>query len=113
MQSKDKHHLMSSISIALIMASFLVACGDSPQLNRSPLFESSQDWSPGFTKATGQGAGVVVGPGPYNPNVLSQRISIKPNEQFKIVARASSVGKPKAMGGSVSNENCNSEAIVI
>lgn len=114
---------MSKVFIALIAASFLFACGDSSQqqaekktqssitslsesklpvltaqINNAPLFESQGDWSNGYSQAIGHGLGVVVGPGAGNPNVFAQRFSAKPDEPFKVVARASSVGKPKAMG---------------
>jgi len=59
------------------------------QIIKSPLFESSEGWGPGFSKATGHGPGVVVGPGADNPNVFAQQFLTKPGEQFKIVARAS------------------------
>ncbi|MFA5158875.1 MAG: TylF/MycF/NovP-related O-methyltransferase [Candidatus Omnitrophota bacterium] len=67
-------------------------------INKSPLFDKPEGWGSGFTLAKGKGPGVVVGPGSNNPNVFAQRFSAKPMEQFKIVARASSVGKPKARG---------------
>jgi len=67
-------------------------------INRSPLFESSQGWGPGFAKAAGHGPGVVVGPGHDNPNVFTQQFSTKPYETFKIVARAASVNAPNAKG---------------
>lgn len=68
------------------------------QINRSPLFESSQGWGPGFAKATGHGKGVVVGLGTLNSNVFAQLFPANAYEPFKIVARASSVDKQKAMG---------------
>lgn len=68
------------------------------QINRSPFFESEQGWGSGFSKAKVEGGGVVVGPGDDNPNVFAQQFPAKPNEQFKIVARASSVDRLKAKG---------------
>lgn len=124
-QFKYKFRFISSVSIALTTATFLVACGDSSQqktekkaqdngvsqteiksqaltaqINLSPLFESAQGWGAGFTKARskGEGRGVVVGPGADNPNVFAQQFPAKPDEQFKVIARASSVDKPKATG---------------
>lgn len=125
MQFKDKFHFTLKISVALITASFLVACGDgsqkqiekktqdngvaqtetkpqllTAQINSSPLFESENGWGAGFIKARskGEGRGVVVGPGADNPNVFAQQFPAKPDEQFKVIARASSVGKPNAVG---------------
>lgn len=128
MQFKDTFHLKSNISLVLLAASFLAACGDrsqqqanpqveknspvtvattpSPektsgltvQINTAPLFESQQGWGAGYIKAIGHGPGVVVGPGGENPNVFAQQFTAKPDERFKVVARASSVDKPKAMG---------------
>lgn len=120
---KEKHHLKLNISVVLVAASMLAACGESSppkvdkkgqdtgavmseqkkseftaQINSAPLFESQQDWSDGYKKAIGHGSGVVVGPGADNPNVFAQRFAAKPDEQFKVVARASSVDQPKAMG---------------
>ena len=123
MPFKNAFHSKSGISLALILASLLVACGDSSQqqtekksqgvvaaqsenkasqftaqINSAPLFDSQQGWSDGYTKAIGHGPGVVVGPGAGNPNVFAQRFSVKPEDSFRVVARASSVGHPKAMG---------------
>jgi hypothetical protein len=124
MRIADECHLMLRVCIALIAASFLVVCGDSSQqkkaekktqtaeapkreinpalltaqINSAPLFDSQQGWSAGYAKAIGHGPGVVVGPGADNPNVFAQQFPAKPNEPFKVVARASSVDKPKAMG---------------
>jgi hypothetical protein len=61
-------------------------------LNASPLFESAQGWgreNPG---------GAVVGPGPDNKNVMSQRIGVYPGEPLKIVAQAASISPPAATG---------------
>lgn len=66
-------------------------------INASPRFENDSDWKGKPTKIP-QVVGVIVGPGPDNRNVLSQRIPIKPFEPLKIVARASSVDKPTATG---------------
>jgi hypothetical protein len=123
MHFKNRFYLTSIISAVLIAAFFLVSCEDSShqktehkpqaaetpqgqvkpevltvQINSAPLFDSQQGWSDGYTKAIGHGPGVVVGPGAENPNVFAQRFPAKPNEPFKVVARASSVDKPKAMG---------------
>jgi hypothetical protein len=68
------------------------------QINKAPLFESKQNWSDGYLKAIGHGAGVVVGPGAENANIFTQSFTAKANESFKIVARASSVNKLTAMG---------------
>jgi hypothetical protein len=108
---------------AIATGSLLVACGDKPpqpskaplqgvespsptpkpaeltvQINRSPLFESPEGWGPGFAKAVGHGRGVVVGPGGLNRNVFAQSFPTKAGEPYKIVTRASSVGKTNARG---------------
>jgi hypothetical protein len=123
MQLKNRFYLTSIISAVLIAAFFLTSCEDSSQqkteqktqaakthqgevkpdvltaqINSAPLFDSQQGWSAGYAKAIGHGPGVVVGPGADNPNVFAQHFPAKPNEPFKVVARASSVDKPKAMG---------------
>ena len=67
-------------------------------INSAPLFESQADWSSGYLKAIGHGAGVVVGPGVDNPNVFAQRFPARAGEQFKVIARASSVKQAKSMG---------------
>lgn len=105
-------------AVVVFLAGFLlVACDDSaktatenkaenqlPQaaftvlVNKSPNFESPAGWGAGYASAVGHGAGVVVGPGPNAPNVFAQVFMVKPNEQFKIIARASSVKKPQAKG---------------
>lgn len=125
MWSRNRFRIAST-SIALSAISlFLVACGDkspppasstgssqpavSPQpeinaalltaqINSAPLFESQQTWGAGYLKARGNGPGVVVGPGGDNPNVFAQQFPAKPGDQFKVVARAASVGKPSAKG---------------
>lgn len=116
---------MSKVLVALLAAFSLLACdggsqqpaakkaqhdGATPalktppvltaQVNLSPLFESGLGWGAGYAKATaqGEGRGVVVGPGADNPNVFAQQFPAKPDEPFKIIARASSVKQPKAMG---------------
>ena len=66
-------------------------------INASPRFEKDSDWN-GKMARNPQGAGVVVGPGADNPNVLSQRVPVKPFEPLKIVARASSVHNSNATG---------------
>ena len=116
-------HVRSNTTAILIAALLLSACGESsvpqdaakpagagprqvltsPQLlthviNRAPRFESQQSWSAGYTRAIGHGPGVVVGPGPGNPNVFAQQFVAAPDEPFEVVARASSVGSSKAMG---------------
>jgi len=68
------------------------------QINSSPLLDSPYGWGPGFAKAKGAGPGVVVGPGGGNPNVFAQQFSVKPDEPFKLIARASSVNAPAAKG---------------
>jgi hypothetical protein len=70
----------------------------SVQINSAPLFDSQQGWGAGYAKAIGHGPGVVVGPGGDNPNVFAQQFPTKPHEQFKVLARASSVDPSKAMG---------------
>jgi len=114
--------LVSRMWLAIAAGSLLVACDRSPQpmksspqgvegtpqvtkpveliaqINRSPLFESPEGWGPGFAKAIGHGRGVVVGPGGLNPNVFAQQFPTKSGEPYKIVARASSVGKSSAKG---------------
>jgi hypothetical protein len=116
-------HVWANTAAILIAALLLTACGESsrpqdaarsdgpgptqsprsPQvltrvLNRAPLFESQQTWSAGYLRAIGNGPGVVVGPGPGNPNVFAQQFLAAPDEPFKVVARASSVGSAKATG---------------
>jgi hypothetical protein len=66
-------------------------------INASPRFENTSDWSGKLTRNP-KGAGVIVGPGSDNPNVLSQRIPVRPFEPLKIVARASSTEKPSSTG---------------
>jgi hypothetical protein len=66
-------------------------------INSSPTFENEVDWKGRFQKGPG-GKGVIVGPGADNPNVISQRISIRPFEQIKIVTLVSSATKPSATG---------------
>lgn len=66
--------------------------------NASPRFDSPEGWGAGFRLATGNGPGVVVGPGMDNPNILGQAFSVQPRQFFRIVARASSVGVPRALG---------------
>ncbi len=125
MWSRNRFRIAAT-AIALSASSlFLVACGDkSPppasstgssqpavapqpeinaalltaQINSAPLFESQQTWGAGYLKARGNGPGVVVGPGGDNPNVFAQQFPAKPGDQFKVVARASSVDKPAAKG---------------
>lgn len=124
MQFKNKFHFTPKIAVVLIFVSLLAACGEdnsqkqaeqkpqgaavpqseekrpalTTQINSAPLFDSQQSWGGGYVKAKGEGRGVVVGPGAGNPNVFAQIFPAKPNEPFKVVARASSVDKPKAMG---------------
>jgi hypothetical protein len=52
----------------------------------------------GYALAKGDGPGVVVGPGQQNPNLFTQSFSIGQNEQYKIVAQASSVSSAQAVG---------------
>lgn len=66
-------------------------------INASPRFENASDWGGKLTRNP-KGTGVIVGPGPDEPSVLSQRIPVKPFEPLKIVARASSVDKPSSTG---------------
>lgn len=68
------------------------------RINASPFFESAQGWGPGYAKSIAEGGGVVIGSGATDPNVFAQSFPAKPNEQFKVVARASSVDKLKAKG---------------
>lgn len=126
MSNKENHwRPMSRVFIAMLAAFLLVSCGNgsqqptekkvqhdgappapktppvlTAQVSLSPLFESGLGWGAGYAKAKAQGGGrgVVVGPGTENPNVFAQQFSARPDEPFKVVARASSVGKPKAMG---------------
>lgn len=72
--------------------------GFSIQVNTAPLFESHEGWSPGYEKAVGNGPGVIVGPGADNPNVFGHQFPTKPNEQFRVIARAASVDSAKATG---------------
>ena len=65
-------------------------------INRSPLFDAPDGWSAGFALAKGHGPGVVVGPGPGNPNVFAQPFPVRPKQQFEVTARAASVDKPEA-----------------
>jgi hypothetical protein len=110
-------------SILILAAPFiLVACGDSaqqkpdkkvqatvpqPEINAAlltaqvssaPVFDTQGRWGAGYLKAKGKGPGVVVGPGGDNPNVFAQQFPVKPGDQFKLVARASSVDSPAAKG---------------
>jgi hypothetical protein len=123
MNARCKDCLPSSFVVVWLSALLLGACGDGSQqklqndsqgsvastgenravaftvqINSAPLFESQQEWSSGYAKAIGHGPGVVVGPGLDNPNVFAQRFSVKPNEKVKVIAKASSVDKSKAMG---------------
>jgi hypothetical protein len=65
--------------------------------NRSPLFDTPDGWGPGYALAVGHGPGVVVGPGQANPNIFAQPFQTQPGRQYEVVARAASVGKPKAL----------------
>lgn len=67
-------------------------------INKSPCFDSPEGWGSGFGLASGHGSGVVVGPGKDNPNILGQQFSAQPRQFFRIVARASSVTAPRALG---------------
>jgi len=123
MQANGVLRIVSRTLIGMTVGYLIVACGDNSsqptksssqgvqgvqpaprpaelttQINRSPLFESPEGWGPGFAKAIGHGRGVVVGPGALNPNVFAQQFPTKPGEPYKIVARASSVGKSTAKG---------------
>jgi hypothetical protein len=66
-------------------------------INASPRFENDSDWNGKLTRSPG-GPGVIVGPGAVNPNVLSQRVWVKPFEHLKIIARAVSVDNSMATG---------------
>jgi hypothetical protein len=68
------------------------------QINSAPLFETQGGWSAGYALARGKGRGVVVGPGGGNPNVFAQPFAARPDEAFKVIARASSVGQARATG---------------
>ena len=68
------------------------------QINSAPLFETQGGWSAGYANARGKGRGVIVGPGGGNPNVFAQQFAARPDEAFKIIARASSAGQGKATG---------------
>lgn len=123
MQFNDAFHVAIKVSTVLAALSCFTASGDSSQqlaekksqsagtnrsdntppvleaqINTAPLFDSQGGWSAGYVKAIGHGPGVVVGPGGDNPNVFAQQFPAKPNEPFKVIARASSMDKPKAMG---------------
>jgi hypothetical protein len=67
-------------------------------VNRSPLFQTPDGWSPGYALARGHGPGVVVGPGVDNPNTFAQSFSTEPREQFKVIARAASVDGSDSQG---------------
>jgi hypothetical protein len=68
-------------------------------ISQSPLFDSPQGWSVGYAaaKAKAGGKGVVVGPGGADPSVFAQQFPVVAGDQFKIVARASSVNTPAAV----------------
>lgn len=67
-------------------------------VTRSPTFESGEGWGPQYAEAAKKKPGVVVGPGGEAPNVFAQQFRAQPGEAFKVVARASSVDGPSAMG---------------
>lgn len=106
------HRLVAGFCAALVATAVLTACGESAKptpaqtppvaftvvANSAPHFEAQAGWGAGYAKATGKGPGVVVGPGPEAPNTFAQGFVAKPNEPFKIVAKASSVDKPQAQG---------------
>lgn len=117
------HRYRTGALLGVLVALVLAACGDNSQqqtpppqaaapaaqpaapaneftvqVNSAPLFESQGNWSDGYKKATGHGNGVVVGPGTEAPNVFAQNFTAKGGEKFKVVAKASSVDKPAAMG---------------
>ena len=118
LQFKPIHRFVPELCAALVAtAVLLAACGDSGKptgirnatvapppvaftvvANNAPHFESATGWGAGYAKAVGKGPGVVVGPGPEAPNTFAQGFVAKPNELFKIVAKASSVDKPQAQG---------------
>ncbi|MDB5813307.1 MAG: hypothetical protein JWN23_424 [Rhodocyclales bacterium] len=118
---RKKPVFLMKFTVVLMFATLLSACDKAPdpapppkvqpttvlvaapvkysiQINSSPLFESQGGWGAGYLQAVGHGSGVVVGPGTENPNVFAQGFVAKPLETFKLVARASSVDKPQAMG---------------
>jgi hypothetical protein len=122
---KTKLKIMSIQSAVFAAVLTLAACGDNSQqksavpadsklipvsapvavaptfntlITKSPTFEAPDGWGPGYANAIGHGAGVVVGPGGDNPNVFAQQFPAKAGDQFKLVARASSVDAPKAVG---------------
>jgi hypothetical protein len=64
-------------------------------LNKSPRFEEVEDWN---GKANVKNSGVIVGPGPYNQNVLTQKIPVIPFGRYKIVATASSANTLTGLG---------------
>jgi hypothetical protein len=66
-------------------------------INSSPTFENETAWN-GRLQRGPRGKGVIVGPGADNPNVLSQRILVRPFEQINVVARAASASKPSGTG---------------
>jgi len=63
----------------------------------SPTFDDATVWGHGFQR-DGAGRGVLVGPGPNNATVLSQRFAVLPGEKFKITAKISAVGTADAKG---------------
>jgi hypothetical protein len=61
-------------------------------LNASPSFESAKGWGQEYP------GGAVVGPGSDNKNVLRQRVGVYAGEPLEIVAQATAVSSPTAMG---------------
>lgn len=109
------------IFLSVIAGNYLVkitspdwSLNHSKPLNSSPLFNASEGWGAGFALAIGHGRGVVVGPGTDNPNVFAQQFPVAPFEQFRVIARASSVDKPEAIGSVQINwSNKNGEFISV
>jgi hypothetical protein len=118
---------LPSTALTLSAALMLVACGDGahqstaqkPQhgpatvapakpkappifalaVSQSPLFESARGWGAGYAAARAKagGKGVIVGPGGGDPTVFAQQFPVRAGDQFKVIARASSVDKPMAL----------------
>lgn len=64
---------------------------------KSPRFEIPADWQ-GTPTFVGTDGAIIVGPGPNNSNILSQRFLVTPGEKLKISATVSSANKKTNSG---------------
>jgi hypothetical protein len=87
--SSKEHEKLASVDLSVL----------SKTINSNPLFDAQGKWGPGYVDAKDpKGQGVVVGPGEQNKNVFAQVFDTEPGATYRVVARASSIGKDDAMG---------------